>query len=106
MSTEALKPRTLAGWTEMFAVFEHNLDQWLAQAVELEVQPAPQRTEPIPLRTLEERLLRLQTYLDQIEENAEQVLAPLTTEIQALRQWLDALNMARTKLVECTVPRV
>jgi hypothetical protein len=106
MSMEALQSRTLAGWTEMFAVFERNLDQWLAQAVELESRPAPQPAEPIPLRMFEERLKRLQTYLDRAEDNAEQAMAPLTEEIQSLRQWLDELNMARAKLVEHTVSEI
>jgi hypothetical protein len=91
-----------ADWLEMFAAFEHNLDQWLAQAVELKPEPAPQHTEPIPLRISEERLKRLQTYLDRAEGNAEQALAPLTVEIQSLRQWLETLNAARAKLVERT----
>jgi hypothetical protein len=106
MSTEALKSRTLAGWTEMFAVFERNLDQWLAQTVELESGPPPQRAEPMSLRMFEERLKRLQTYLDRAEDTAEQAMAPLTMEIQSLRQWLDALSMARAKLVERTVSEV
>jgi len=106
MSTEALKLPTLAGWTEMFAVFEGNLDQWLPQAVELESGPTPQCAEPTQLRRFEERLKRLQTYLDRAEDDAEQAMAPLTTEIQALRQWLDELNMARAKLMERTVPEV
>ncbi|HEY7428947.1 MAG TPA: hypothetical protein VH682_32250 [Gemmataceae bacterium] len=106
MSTEALKPRTLIDWTEMFAVFERNLDQWLTQTVESPSEPPTQREDPVPLRMFEERLKHLQTYLDRAEVNAEQAMAPLTTEIQALRQWLDALNMARAKLVERTVSEV
>lgn len=103
MSTETLKSPTLAGWPELFAAFERNLDRWLAQTVELEPEPDPRHAEPIPLRTFEERLKRLQTYLDWAEENAEQALAPLTTEIQSLRQWLEELNVARAQLVERTV---
>jgi hypothetical protein len=53
-----------------------------------------------------ERLKRLQGYLDRAERDAEQALAPLTTEIQAQRQWHEALNMARAKLVERTAGAV
>lgn len=106
MSTETLKPHTLIGWTEMFAAFEHNLDQWLAQVVEPQAEPPPQRADPASLQLFEERLKRLQSYLDRAEDNAEQAMTPLTAEIQALRQWLDELNVARTKLVERTVSGV
>ncbi len=94
MSTPGMEP---------FAAFERNLKEWLARAVEPPSQPAPRPTEPILLRMFEERLKRLQTYLDKAERDAEQALHPLTSDIQALRQWLDALSMARAKLVERTV---
>jgi hypothetical protein len=97
MSTEGMKP---------FADFERNLKEWLTRAVEPPSEPAPRQTEPILLRLFEERLKRLQTYLDKAERDAEQALAPLTSDIQTLRQWLDALSMARAKLVERTVQRV
>ncbi len=103
MSTESREPRTPAAWMEMFAAFENNLDQWLARLVELEAEPAPQHTEPMALQGFEQRLERLQGYLDQAEANAEQTLEPLTTEIQSLRQWLEMLNAARIKLAERTV---
>jgi hypothetical protein len=98
MSTESLKAHAPADWTETFAAFEHNLDQWLARLIELEPEPAPPHVELIALRGFEERLNRLQTYLDRAEANAEQALDPLTTEIQSLRQWLEMLNAARAKL--------
>lgn len=94
MSTEGM---------EAFAVFERNLSEWLARAVEPAVEPAPPKTEPVFPRLFEERLRRLQTYLDKAERDAEEALVPLTSDIQALRQWLDALSMARAKLVERTV---
>jgi len=94
MSTEGI---------EAFAAFERNLNEWLARAVEPPAEPAPRKTEPVLLRMFEERLKRLQTYLDKAERDAEQALAPLTSDIQVLRQWLDALSMARAKLVERTV---
>jgi hypothetical protein len=97
MSTEICQAQTLAGWTEMFAGFERNLDQWLARLAELEPEPAPPDAESIALQGFEERLKRLQTYLDRAEANAEQALAPLTTEIQSLRQWLETLNAARPR---------
>ena len=89
--------------TESFAVFENNLRQWLARTVETPSEPAPRKTEPILQRMFEERLKRLQTYLDNAERDADQALEPLTNDIQTLRQWLDALSMARAKLVERTV---
>ena len=93
-------------WTEPFAVFEQNLNQWLAHAVELPSEPAPQRTEPALLHMFEDRLKRLQSYLDKAERDAAQALVPLTTDIQELRQWLDALSTARANLVERTVRSV
>jgi len=88
---------------EAFASFERNLKEWLAHAAEPPAEPSPRTTEPVLLRMFEERLKRLQTYLDKAERDAEQALAPLTQDIQILRQWLDALSMARAKLVERTV---
>jgi hypothetical protein len=105
MSTDTPKARALTGWSETFAAFERNLNEWLARAVEVPSEPAPPSV-PMPAQLFEERLQRLQAYLDRAERNAEQALAPLTSEIQALRQWLEALNMARAKLVERTVRAV
>jgi len=87
-------------WTELFAVFEQSLNEWLAGAVGPPSEPTPHQTEPAVLRQFEERLKRLQTYLDKAEHDAEQALAPLTRDVQALQQWLDELNTARTKLTE------
>ncbi len=93
-------------WTEPFAVFEQKLNQWLAHAVELPAEPPPRQIEPEFMRLFEERLKRLQTYLDNTERDAEQALVTLTTDIQELRQWLDALSAARANLVERTVRSV
>jgi hypothetical protein len=93
-------------WTEPFAIFEQKLSEWLAHAVEPPSQPPPRQTEPAFLRMFEERLKRLQTYLDKADRDAEQALSPLTTDIQELRQWLDALSTARANLVERTVRSV
>ncbi len=71
-------------------------------AVEPSSEPAPPAFAP----AFEPRLERLQAHLDQAERNAEQALAPLTTEIEALRQWLEALRTARGKLVERTARAV
>jgi len=90
-------------WTQLFADFEHNLSQCLARAVEPPLEPPPRQTEPVVLRLFEERLKRLQTYLDKAEQDSELALDPLTSDIQAIRRWLDALNTARTKLVERSV---
>jgi ubiquinone biosynthesis protein UbiJ len=89
-------------WTELFAAFEQSLNQWLARAEELSSAPPPS-TKPIVLHQFEERLKRLQAYLDKAEADAEEALAPLTTDIQALQQWLDALKTERAKLPELTV---
>lgn len=88
---------------EAFAALERHLNEWLARAVEPPAEPAPRKTESLLLRMFEERLKRLQSYLDAAEGDAEQALAPLTSDIQVLRQWLDALSTARAKLVERTV---
>lgn len=88
---------------EPFAVFEQNLNQWLSRAVEPPSQPPPGQTEPALLRLFEERLSRLQNYLDIAEQDAEQARTPLMAEIQAIGLWLDALSAARGKLVERTV---
>jgi hypothetical protein len=89
-----------AEWTELFAVFEQSLNEWLARAVEPPSAPPPHPTEPGVLHQFEERLKRLQAYLDKAEQDAEQALAPLTTDIQALQQWLGALKMVQSRLVE------
>lgn len=94
MSTEGI---------EAFTAFERNLNQWLSRATEPQAEMEPRKTEPVLLRMFEERLKRLQTYLDKAERDAEQALLPLTSDIQLLRQWLDALSAARAKLVERTV---
>jgi hypothetical protein len=106
MSTDVPNARTLVSWMPVFAAFESNLDRWLAQTVEPEPEPPPPPSEPLPSRRFEERLKRLQTYLDQAEGNAERALTPLTAEIQALRQWLETMSMARAKLVERTASPV
>ncbi len=86
-------------WTELFAVFEQSLNEWLARAVEPPSAPPSHPTEPGVLRQFEERLKRLQAYLNKAEQDAEQALAPLTTDIQALQQWLDALQTVQAKQV-------
>jgi hypothetical protein len=106
MSTDTPQPRTKAGWIEWFAACERDLEHWLARVAECSAEPPPAREEPIALQMFHERLKRLQGYLDQAERDAEQALAPLTTEIQAQRQWLETLNMARAKLVERTAGAV
>jgi hypothetical protein len=88
-----------AEWTEFFAVFEQSLNEWLARAVEPPSTHAPCQTEPAVLRQFEDRLKRLQSYLDKAEQDAEQALAPLTTDIQALQQWLDSLKTVRAKQI-------
>jgi hypothetical protein len=94
MSTEGI---------EAFTAFGRNLNQWLSRAIEPTAELEPRKTEPVLLRMFEERLKRLQTFLDKAERDAEQALLPLTSEIQILRQWLDALSAARAKLVERSV---
>jgi hypothetical protein len=89
-------------WTELFAAFEQSLNEWLARAEEPSPAPPPS-TKPIVLHQFGERLKRLQAYLDKAEHDAEQALAPLTTDIQALQQWLDALKTVQAKLPELTV---
>jgi hypothetical protein len=91
--------------TQLFAAFERDLEEWLTRTVEIPAEPPPRPTEPVLLRLFEERLKRLQAYLDKAERDAEQVLEPLSADIQELRQWLDALGAARASAVECTVPR-
>ena len=97
MSTEGIEP---------FADFEQSLNEWLARAVEPLPEPTPQPTEPVLLRMVEDRLKRFQTYLDEAERDAEHALTPLSGDIQTLRQWLEALSMARARLLERTVHRV
>lgn len=87
-------------WTELFANFEENLNQWLSRAVELPCEQPPQQNQPPVLHLFEERIKRLQAYLDTAEHEGEQAFQPLTNDIQAIRQWLDALNKARVKLLE------
>jgi cob(I)alamin adenosyltransferase len=91
-------------WTQLFTDFEQTLNQWLARTTEPPPLPDSPPAEPAILRLFEERLMRLQTYLDKTEHDAEQALAPLTIEIQALQQWLDALHTARNKRRESTAP--
>jgi hypothetical protein len=88
-----------AEWTELFAAFEQSLNEWLARAEEPSSAPPPPSIEPVVLRQFEDRLKRLQAYLDKAEHDAEQDLAPLTTDIQALQQWLDALKTVRANQV-------
>ena len=97
MTTEGIEP---------FADFEQSLNEWLARAVEPPSEPTPQPTEPVLLRMVEDRLKRLQTYLDEAERDAAQALTPLTGDIQTLRQWLETLSTARARLLERTVHRV
>ena len=104
MSTDAPTTRAVTAWSEVFATLEHSLDRWLACAVEM--PPQPDLPAPLPLRTFEERLERLQVYLDTAEQNAEQALAPHSTEIETLNQWLRTLNAARGNLAERTARAV
>ncbi len=85
-----------AEWTELFTTFEQSLNEWLARAAEPSSSPPPPPTEPIILHQFEERLKRLQAYLDKAEHDAEQALAPLTTDIKDLQLWLDTLKKVRT----------
>jgi len=79
-------------WSELFAAFEHSLQDWLARAVEPPSLPNSRPSEPAVLGEFEERLKRLQTYLDRAEHDAEQAIVPLTMDVQALQQWLDRLS--------------
>jgi hypothetical protein len=88
---------------EPFAAFEHHLSQWLGRAEEPPSEPVPRQVEPLLARTLEERLQQLHSYLDRAERDAEQAVAPISADIQSLRQWLDALSMARGRLAQRTV---
>lgn len=97
MTTEGIDP---------FADFEQSLNEWLARAIEPPSELTPQPTEPVLLRMVEDRLRRLQTYLDEAERDAEQALTPLAGDIQMLQKWLEALCMARARLLERTVRRV
>jgi 16S rRNA U1498 N3-methylase RsmE len=87
-------------WTELFAVFEQSLNQWLARAEEPPPASTQRQIEPAVLRKLEQRLERLQTYLDKAERDAEQALVPLTKDIEALQQWLDTLTAFRAKVTQ------
>ena len=87
---------------QSYAAFEQNLRAWLNRAVEPPPEPTERPSEPILLRMFEERLKRLQDYLDQSESQAEQALAPLDDDMNVLRQWLDKLNATRAKVIECT----
>lgn len=89
-------------WTELFADFERNLNEWLTRAGELPSQSPPPPTEPSVPRLFEERMERLQTHLDKAERIAQQAMIPLTTDIQAIHEWLDELTAARTKSTERT----
>ena len=106
MSTQTSQSRAFTGWSEVLATLEDTLRHWLTRAVEPAPEPAPQPSAPVPLQLFEERLERLQTYLDRAERNAGQALAPLTAEIEALRQWLNTLKAARGSLVERTARTV
>lgn len=102
MTTESPQSSPITGWTDVLASLEQTLNHWLAHAIEPPLTPAPQAPSPLPMQSFEERLQRLQTFLDRAEQNAESALAPLTTEIDAMRQWLQTLSAARGKLVERT----
>lgn len=90
-------------WPELFADFEQKLSQWLTRAIEPPSEPSPRPAEPVVPRLFEERLKRLQAYLDKAERDGEQALDPLTFDIQAIRQWLDELGTVRAKMAECTM---
>jgi hypothetical protein len=88
---------------ESFAQLERNLQAWLERATLPSSQPQSRPTEPILLRMFEERLKRLQAYVEEAESRAEHVLAPLGDEIAALGAWGEKLHRTRAKVVECTV---
>jgi hypothetical protein len=102
MSTQTPPPRTFTGWADVLASLENTLNHWLARSVEPPPEPAPPPTAATPLRLFEERLDRLQASLDRAERNSEQALAPITAEIEALRQWLGTLSTVRANLEEHT----
>ncbi len=86
---------------ELFDLMEHHLNDWLARAVEPPIVPPPEWTDPAAIKTFEERLLRLQGYLDRAEREAEQAFAMLESEIHTTRSWLEAFGNARNQLNEC-----
>jgi hypothetical protein len=101
MSADTPPTRAFTGWIEVLATLEHTLDHWLARAVEAAaVEAVPPADLARPLHTFQERLSRLQAYLDQAEGDADRACAPLTAEIEALGQWQEALNAARRHLAE------
>jgi sugar-specific transcriptional regulator TrmB len=87
---------------ELFELMEHQLNEWLARAVEPPAVPPPQPADSAAARMFEERLKRLQSYLDRAEREAEQASALLENEIHSTRSWLEAFKEAREKLSECT----
>ncbi len=90
---------------ELFDLMEARLNDWLARAVEPPIAPPPEWTDPAAIKTFEERLQRLQSYLDRAEREAEQAFALLENEIHTTRSWLEAFGNARNQLSECTAPK-
>ncbi len=106
MSATTHESRPFTGWAEVLASLENTLNHWLEHSVEPAPEPTPAPAAVMPLQLFEERLDRLQASLDRAEGNAEQALAPLTTEIETMRQWLDTLNNVRANVEKRTARAV
>lgn len=106
MSTETPQTSPFTGWAEVLASLEQTLNHWLSHAVEPPPTPPPHPPSPLPLQSFEERLHRLQAFLDHAEQQAEEAILPLTAEIESVRQWLQSLIAARGNLVERTAGAV
>jgi hypothetical protein len=102
MSADAAQSHAFTDWTAMLAILENELGPWLVCAVEPPAEPEPPVTSALPFEIFEQQFERLQAYLSQAEQSAEQALAPLTAQVEAFERWLQSLNETRGKLVERT----
>jgi hypothetical protein len=107
MSADISQPRALTGQAEVLATLERTLEHWLARAVEpAAIEAVTPADLARPLQTFEERLARLQAFLDQAGGDADRACAPLTAELEAMQHWFAALETARQHLAERTTAEV
>jgi hypothetical protein len=99
MALETPRARASAGWAEVLSTLENILDRWLAHAVELAPAGHGAQIDLTRLmQSFEERLGRLQVYLDRAEDGVRSADAALAAEIEALGRWQEMLGAARRTL--------
>ena len=101
MTAQTAQGRPIAAWMQVLDTMEEALARRLAEVAE---PPAPfgdaGPSAKMTLQTVDERMQRIQTRLDQAERDAAEADEPLRIEAEAHRRWTARMTGARRRLAD------